>query len=151
MSTAENREKALATAVALSTAHSTMSWQTAATDALNFLETGSFTPVQPAGAVAADPTPAAPRKPRAPAASAPTTAPVDGSAQPAKPIEAAATPNKAPTLDDVRTALVQLQTRSGSKAASQKILDSYTAPKQGITGNVPPDKYAALIAELASA
>lgn len=82
----------------------------------------------------------------APAESAPnTTPPPSGSAQPVAPAAAAVTPAKEPTLDDVRTALVQCQTRKGGRAPAQEILEKYSTNK--VTGGVPKDKYAALIAE----
>jgi hypothetical protein len=106
----------------------------------------------------------APRKPRTPkptpaaaaangesvpaaAGSAPNTGPAPGAVQPAAPTKAAATPE--PTLDDVRNALVQCQTRSGGKKAPQDILNKYSPSKT--TGGLPQDKYATVITECAAA
>jgi hypothetical protein len=177
MSILENRKEALAFAIAVVHGRPDVSWQTTASDALNFLETGGFVPgvgYAPSVPPPADapPTTAAPvtRKPRATkhsvdliptgtavtgvtAATAVTvsTAATVSTATVASTPVAAATPNKAPTLDDVRNALVQCQTRKGSKEPSMVILRKYTAPAAPITGNVPSDKYAALIAECAAA
>jgi hypothetical protein len=100
------------------------------------------TPAKPAAEIAAAP---------APAESAPNTGPAPGAVQPAEPIKAAAIPAKEPTLDDVRLALVECQTRKGGKDVPQAILAKHTAPKAGTTGNLPKDKYATVIAECAAA
>lgn len=119
--------------------------------------------VQPANPPAAE---LATRKPRAPkptpasaaenaaevpaaAGSAPNTSPAPGAAQPAEPTKAAATPAKAPTLDDVRNALVQCQTRKGGKDVPQAILNKYSSTNT--TGGLPQGNYAAVIAECAAA
>jgi hypothetical protein len=100
---------------------------------------------------------AAVRKPRAPKSAASVAAPV-AEAAPAPAIEAPAAsatspseeePAKEPTLDDVRAALVQCQTRKGSKEVPLTILKKYAST--GTTGSLPKDKYAAVIAECASA
>jgi hypothetical protein len=54
------------------------------------------------------------------------------------------------TLDDVRNALVQLQTRK-SREASLEILAKYTKPAAATTGNLKPEQYGKLIAELNAA
>lgn len=83
------------------------------------------------------------------AGSAPNTSPAPGVVQPAEPTKAAATPGKAPTLDDVRNALVQCQTRKGGKDVPQAILNKYSPSKT--TGGLPQDKYITVINECAAA
>ena len=73
------------------------------------------------------------------------------------PAEAAAISTQQPvgqnqnmTLDDVRNALVQLQTRK-SREASLEILAKYTKPAAAVTGNLKAEQYGKLIAELNAA
>jgi hypothetical protein len=73
------------------------------------------------------------------------------------PVEAAAISTQQPvgqnqnmTLDDVRNALVQLQTRK-SREASLEILAKYTKPAAAVTGNLKAEQYGKLIAELNAA
>jgi hypothetical protein len=161
MSNIETRIAALhfaqAVVTALASQGATWDWEYVAGQALLFLETGSFqkdkadpTPAE----TDSNPTPPVPsRKPRAakPAASIAVPAP---EAAPAPAIEAPVAPVTSPsekelTLDDVRTALVQCQTRKGSKEVPFAILKKY-APS-GTTGTLPKDKYAAVIAECGAA
>jgi hypothetical protein len=112
----------------------------------------------------ADPTPAASatRKPRTPkpvgtVGTGATAAPMEASPAPAAsspaatesptaavPKAAASAPNAKPTLDDVRNALVQCQTRKNRDAALT-VLKKYSA--SGTTGGLPEDKYATVISE----
>lgn len=85
----------------------------------------------------------------APVASPVTTGQLDGAAQPAATTAVAATPAKELTLDDVRNALVACQTRKGSKAIPQAILEKYSPGK--VTGTLPKEDYAKVIAECAAA
>lgn len=174
MSTPDNRDKAMAFSINIIAARPDEAWRTIVSDALNFLENGSFVvpsepgPIETAASV---PTPAAPRKPRAakptpaqaaenagsapaPAASpaaTPAAGPV-GAAQPAAPTAAAATPNKKLTLDDVRAALVQCQTRKGDKKVPLDVMRKYIPEAlSNVTGNLPEDKYLAVITECAAA
>lgn len=166
MSTLENRMKALEVAEILHDAKDSNSWQQIATDALTFLETGSFAPAAappaspPEGAT--NPTPAAPKKPRAPkpasvAVVGADTAEVSNAESvvalaPATPATGTSTAAKEPTLDDVRAALVTCQTRKGSKQASLDVLRKHIpAALTNVTGNLPKDKYAAVISECAAA
>jgi hypothetical protein len=55
-----------------------------------------------------------------------------------------------PTLDDVRAALVSLQTRKNRETALE-VLAKYTAPAAATTGNVKAEAYGKLIAELNAA
>lgn len=57
----------------------------------------------------------------------------------------AATPESTLTLDDVRAALVQAQTRFGSKAKPQEVLSKYS--KTGTTGGLDKADYSRVIAE----
>ena len=73
------------------------------------------------------------------------------------PAEAAAISTQQPvgqnqnmTRDDVRNALVQLQTRK-SREASLEILAKYTKPAAAVTGNLKAEQYGKLIAELNAA
>lgn len=160
MSTLENRVKALE--IAMNAVRSEVSWTRVAEDALNFLETGSFAPaasVQPANPPAAEP---APRKPRAvkpvdTGSTAPEKSPVLVALSPAAtesptavaPPVAASAPNKEPTLDDVRTALVQCQTRKGGKDVPQAILSKYSSNKT--TGGLKKEDFVKVISECAAA
>ena len=98
----------------------------------------------------ATPAAAASESAPAPVASlASTSTEVGGSAQLAAQTPAAATTAKEPTLDDVRAALVALQTRKGTKAPAQTILEKYSPTK--VTGGLPKEKYKAVIDECAAA
>ena len=73
------------------------------------------------------------------------------------PAEAAAISTQQPvgqnqnmTLDDVRNALVQLQTRK-SRETALEILAQYTKPAAAVTGNLKAEQYGKLIAELNAA
>jgi hypothetical protein len=100
------------------------------------------------------------KAPRAPKPVATTAAPATSDAQaPAteatvatatSPSEPAAKPTaKKLTIDDIRLALTQLQTRKGSKEVPQKILESFSPTK--VTGGVKEEDYAKLIAACAAA
>jgi hypothetical protein len=95
------------------------------------------------------PPPKAVRKKAAPAVTAPVatseaaTAPVTASA----PTEAAA-PTATPTDSDVRTALVQAQTRLGGREKPQAVLAKYANP--ATIAGLPKDKYATVIDECAA-
>jgi hypothetical protein len=165
MSTAEQRQKALDFAICA--LPSTGDWKEIAVAALNFLETGTFTPgVGYAPSVPPPETPAPKvtrsRKPTAAPATPEATAAADASAAPASTAAAVSTPaaastpapvntapNKAPTLDDVRNALVQCQTRKGGKDVPQAILNKYSPSKT--TGGLKASDYQLVINECASA
>lgn len=89
-------------------------------------------------------------------AHAPVASPVNtqqvaaGTAQAVEqPKDAVTTPAKKLTIDDIRQALVALQTRKGSKEVPQKILESFSPTK--VTGGVKEEDYAKLIAACAAA
>jgi hypothetical protein len=53
---------------------------------------------------------------------------------------------KAPTLDEVRAAMVDVQTKCGGKAAAQGLLIEFTTDKKPLYSALPEEKYGALIA-----
>lgn len=151
MSELDNRKRALEAAVHLAASDRIRGDQvlTYAASILTFLEGTQVTTAEASEA----PKASGRRKAAAPEKSAVTTVEPATPAVQAPATEAVAatatSPSKEPTLDDVRAALVALQTRKGTKAPAQTILEKYS-PTQ-VTGGVPKDKYAALIAECAAA
>jgi hypothetical protein len=99
------------------------------------------------------PPPKAVRKKAAPAAIAPAvtseavTAPVTASA-PTAAAAPTATPSALPTDSDVRTALVQAQTRLGGREKPQAVLAKYANP--ATIAGLPKDMYVHVIAECAA-
>jgi hypothetical protein len=53
---------------------------------------------------------------------------------------------KAPTLDEVRAAMVDVQTKCGGKEAAKALLVQFTTDKKPLYSALPEEKYGALIA-----
>jgi hypothetical protein len=110
-----------------------------------------------ANTTAADPTPAAPASPsndmfgeeaantKAPAEAAAAT-PAGNATQPKKDAPAASGKAKAPTLDEVRAAMVDVQTKCGGKEAAKALLVKFTTGGKALYSELPEGKYADLIA-----
>jgi hypothetical protein len=113
---------------------------------------------------AAEPTPAATASPSndmfgeeaaspkaSPTTSAQSTAPSktqpsEPSASSSKPSSSAAGKAKAPTLDEVRAVMVDVQTKCGGKEAAKALLVQFTTDKKPLYSALPEEKYADLIA-----
>jgi hypothetical protein len=75
-----------------------------------------------------------------------STAPVTPDSSKASKSPPAAEKSKAPTLDEVRAAMVDVQTKCGGKAAAQGLLVQFTTDKKPLYSALPEEKYGALIA-----
>jgi len=77
-----------------------------------------------------------------------TSRQVGKSAPAAAPPASTASPTEKPlTLDDVRNALVQVQTKAGNKQAVYDIIGKHTPKKETTLGALLPGKYADVIAD----
>jgi hypothetical protein len=85
-------------------------------------------------------------KDSATAAQAAAVTPAGNATQSKKDAPAASGKAKAPTLDEVRAAMVDVQTKCGGKAAAQGLLVEFTTDKKPLYSALPEEKYGALIA-----